>query len=64
RAAQHTPADIFSFGIVAIYVWLGRMVFFPDDANEAEDPSDMILKLHASHFVNGIEDFGGFIEYH
>ncbi|KAK4156769.1 hypothetical protein C8A00DRAFT_40785 [Chaetomidium leptoderma] len=64
RAAQHTPADIFSFGLVAIYVWLDRMVFFSDEANEAEDPSDMILRLHVSRFVNDVEDFGSFVEYH
>lgn len=40
------------------------MVFFSDEANEAEDPSDRILRLHVSHFVNEIDDFGGFIEYH
>ncbi|KAL2185840.1 kinase-like protein [Thermothelomyces heterothallicus CBS 203.75] len=64
RAAQHTPADIFSFGIVAIYVWLDRMVFFSDEANKAEDPSDMILKLNVSHFAYDLDDFGGCIEYH
>ncbi|KAK4032420.1 kinase-like domain-containing protein [Parachaetomium inaequale] len=62
--AVHTPADIFSFGITAIYVWMDRMVFFLDEANAAEDPSDMILKLHVSHFVNDLDDFGGFAEYH
>ncbi|KAL2167195.1 hypothetical protein VTG60DRAFT_1607 [Thermothelomyces hinnuleus] len=64
RAAQHTPADIFSFGIVAIYVWLNRMVFYSGEANKAEDPSDMILKLHVSHFAYDLDDFGGFIDYH
>lgn len=40
------------------------MVFFSDEANQAEDPSDMILRLHVSHFVNDVEDLGGFVEYH
>jgi serine/threonine protein kinase len=40
------------------------MVFFSDEANEAADPSDMILTLHASHFANDVDDFAGFIEYH
>ncbi|KAK3997781.1 L-Aspartase-like protein [Cladorrhinum sp. PSN332] len=64
RAAQHTAADIFSFGIVAIYVWLDRMIFFSDEANKAEDSSDIILRLHVSHFVNDVDDFGGFVEYY
>jgi serine/threonine protein kinase len=24
----------------------------------------MILRLHVSHFVNDLDDFGGFVEYH
>ncbi|EAQ89672.1 predicted protein [Chaetomium globosum CBS 148.51] len=63
RGAQNTSADIFSFGIVAIYVWLDRMIFYSDEANKAEDPSDMILRRHVS-FLNDIDDFHGFIEYH
>jgi hypothetical protein len=43
---------------------MDRMVFFSDEAHAAEDPSDMILKLHVSHFVNDLDDFGGFVEYH
>ncbi|KAK3295474.1 kinase-like domain-containing protein [Chaetomium fimeti] len=64
RGAQHTPADIFSFGIVAIYVWLDRMILYSDEANEAEDPSDMILRRHVSYFINDVDDFNGFIDYH
>ncbi|KAK3901957.1 hypothetical protein C8A05DRAFT_44519 [Staphylotrichum tortipilum] len=48
----------------AIYLWLDTMIFFSEAANDAEDASDMMLKLHVSHFVNDIEDFGGFVEYH
>jgi serine/threonine protein kinase len=40
------------------------MVFFSDEANQAEDASDMILELHVSRFVTTAEDFEGFIEYH
>lgn len=49
--------------IQAIYVWLDRMIFYSDEANKAEDPSDMILRRHVS-FLNDIDDFHGFIEYH
>lgn len=57
-------ADEFPAAVQAIYVWLDRMVFFWDEANAAEDPSDMILRLHVSHFVNDLDDFGGFVKYH
>jgi serine/threonine protein kinase len=40
------------------------MVFYSDEANKAEDPSDMILRRHVSYFLNDIDDFHGFIEYH
>lgn len=40
------------------------MVFFSEEANAAEDASDMILSLHVSHFINDIDDFNSFIEYH
>lgn len=41
------------------------MVFFSDEVNQAEDqakdPSNMILRLHVSYFVNERDDFGGFV---
>lgn len=40
------------------------MVFFSKEANHAEDASDMILRLHVSHFVTTVDHFGGFVEYH
>jgi hypothetical protein len=40
------------------------MVFFSEEANQIKDASDMILRLHVSNFVNNVEDFEGFIEYH
>ncbi|KAK4133849.1 hypothetical protein BT67DRAFT_449946 [Trichocladium antarcticum] len=64
RAAQYTPANIFSFGIIAIYIWLDRIVFFSDKVNEAKDLSDIILRLYVSYFVNDLDDFGSFIEYY
>ncbi|KAH6854495.1 kinase-like domain-containing protein [Chaetomium sp. MPI-CAGE-AT-0009] len=64
RGAQHTPADIFSFGIVAIYLWLDRMIFYSNEANRAQDASDLILRRHVSYFLNDIDDFHGFIEYY
>ncbi|EAQ83142.1 predicted protein [Chaetomium globosum CBS 148.51] len=64
RGVQNTPSDIFSFGITAIYVWLNRMAFFSDEANAADDASEMILQRQISHFTDDVEEFGGFIEYH
>jgi serine/threonine protein kinase len=55
--------DEFPASVKAIYVWLDRMVFFSDEANEAEDPSDMILRLHVSRFVDDLDDLDGFVEY-
>ncbi len=40
------------------------MLFFSDEANEAADASDIILKIHVSRFADDVDDFGGFIEYH
>jgi hypothetical protein len=54
----------FPVPIQAIYVWLDRMVFFSEEANEGEDASDMVLRLQVSHFVRDVDDFGGFVEYH
>ncbi|KAK3291964.1 kinase-like domain-containing protein [Chaetomium fimeti] len=64
RGVQHTPADIFSFGITAIYIWLNHMVFFSEEANAAEDASTMILQRHMSHFSYDADDLVGFIEYY
>ncbi|KAM7211214.1 Protein kinase-like domain containing protein [Rhypophila decipiens] len=66
RGIQNTPSDIYSFAIVAIFAWTGRMVFFSEEANHAspEDRADLILRQHLSLFANDVADFEGFISYH
>ncbi|AEO71048.1 uncharacterized protein THITE_2123010 [Thermothielavioides terrestris NRRL 8126] len=66
RGIQNTPSDIYSFAIVAIFAWTGRMVFFSDEANRAspEQQADLILRRHLSFFASEMEDFEGFIAYH
>ncbi|KAH6847197.1 kinase-like domain-containing protein [Chaetomium sp. MPI-CAGE-AT-0009] len=54
RAKQNTPSDIYSFAIVAIYVMLGDMVFWADEAassggGEAWRP---IFYRHISYFAD------------
>ncbi len=48
----------------AIYLWMDTMIFFSEEANKADDASDMILRLHVKYFANDVDDFGGFVEYH
>jgi serine/threonine protein kinase len=51
RAAQGTPSDIFSFGIVSIYVVLNKIVFrATDEELEADDSWRHILKRYISLF--------------
>ncbi|KAK5654702.1 hypothetical protein OQA88_7026 [Cercophora sp. LCS_1] len=66
RGIQNTPSDIYSFAIVAIFAWTGRMVFFSDEANRAspEKQAELILRRHLSFFASEMEDFEGFIAYH
>ncbi|KAK3302912.1 kinase-like domain-containing protein [Chaetomium strumarium] len=66
RGIQNTPSDIYSFAIVAIFAWTGRMVFFSDEANRAppQEQADLILRQHLSFFASDMEDFEGFIAYH
>ncbi|KAI1114990.1 kinase-like protein [Nemania sp. NC0429] len=66
RGIQNTPSDIYSFAIMAIFVWTGRMVFFSDEAKRAspEKQAELILRRHLSFFASDIEDFEGFIAYH
>ncbi|KAK7740671.1 hypothetical protein SLS53_005139 [Cytospora paraplurivora] len=63
RGIQNTPSDIYSFAIVAIFAWTGRMVFYSDEANRAspEEQADLILRQHLSLFASDMEDFEGFI---
>ncbi|KAK3904458.1 kinase-like domain-containing protein [Staphylotrichum tortipilum] len=66
RGIQNTPSDIYSFAIVTIFAWTGRMVFFSDEANRAspEEQAELILRRHLSFFASEMEDFEGFIAYH
>ncbi|KAK4243044.1 kinase-like domain-containing protein [Corynascus novoguineensis] len=66
RGIQNTPSDIYSFAIVAIFAWTGRMVFFSDEANRAspKEQAELILRRHLSFFASEMEDFEGFIAYH
>ncbi|KAJ8109109.1 hypothetical protein ONZ43_g6228 [Nemania bipapillata] len=66
RGLQSTPSDVYSFAIVAIFVWTGRMVFYSDEANRAspEEQAKLILSRHLSFFTSSAEDFDGFITYH
>ena len=63
RAAQGAPSDIFSFGIVSIYVVLNDMVFRATDEELAADDSwRYVLQRHISFF--GEEDgFKGLLEW-
>ena len=63
RARQNTPSDIFSFGVVAIYVMLNNMAFLVgEDARGGEDAWRHILRRHISLF--GDEDgFRGLLQY-
>ncbi|CAN8105129.1 unnamed protein product [Discula destructiva] len=66
RVIQNTPSDIYSFAIVAIFAWTGRMVFFSDEANRAppEEQAELILRRYLSFFASEMDDFEGFIAYH
>ena len=53
RSRQGTPSDIFSFGIVSIYVVLKEMVFrATDEEVAADDLWRYILKRHISFFAD------------
>ncbi|KAI1172995.1 kinase-like protein [Nemania sp. FL0916] len=66
QGLQNTSSDIYSFAIVAIFAWTGRMVFFSEEADRAstEEQAQLILRRHLSYFASNIEDFKGFIAYH
>jgi len=63
RAAQGTPSDIFSFGVVSIYVMLNEMVFrMTDEELTSDDSWRYVLKRHISLF--GDEDgFKGLLQW-
>ncbi|OHF04517.1 calcium/calmodulin dependent protein kinase [Colletotrichum orchidophilum] len=53
RARQNTPSDVFSFGVVAIYVMLNDMIFHvsPDELSD-ENVWRHILRRHISYFAD------------
>jgi serine/threonine protein kinase len=63
RARQNTPSDIFSFGVVAIYVMLNDMIFYAGDKELARDDAWWhVLRRHISFFADE-EGFGGLLEH-
>ncbi|KAK4208214.1 kinase-like protein [Rhypophila decipiens] len=66
RGVQNTPSDVYSFAIVAIFAWTGKMMFFSETANRAspDERADMILRQHLSYFSNDLPDMEGCLAYH
>ncbi|PGH30873.1 serine/threonine protein kinase [[Emmonsia] crescens] len=63
RARQSFPSDVFSFGIVMIYVMVGEMVFLvPRDQLEVEDAWRHILRRHISYFADE-DSLNGFLSH-
>jgi serine/threonine protein kinase len=53
RARQNTPSDIYSFGIMAIYVMINEMVFVGETEElEADDAWRHVLRKHISYFAD------------
>jgi serine/threonine protein kinase len=66
RARQNTPSDVFSFGILAIYVVLGQMIFlagFSDEQVSGEDAWWHILRRHVSYFATDEDSFKGLLRH-
>ncbi|KAK0645447.1 kinase-like domain-containing protein, partial [Cercophora newfieldiana] len=58
RARQNTPSDIFSFGIVIIYVMLGDTVFsLPDNKPQSDGAWWHILRRHISYYFGDKDGF-------
>ncbi|RAL05526.1 kinase-like protein [Aspergillus ibericus CBS 121593] len=60
RSFQNQTSDVFSFGLVIVYVMTKRIVLrVPDDQLNADDSWRHILRLHLSYFadIDGIERF-------
>ncbi|KAI1374689.1 kinase-like domain-containing protein [Hypoxylon crocopeplum] len=59
RSRQNHASDVFSFGIVMIYVMLNEMIFASNDQLNAEDSWRYILRRHLSYFADrdGFNDF-------
>ncbi|KAI6081436.1 kinase-like protein [Hypoxylon rubiginosum] len=63
RSLQNQASDVFSFGIVMIYVMTNKMVFFvEDDQLQAEDSWRYILRRHLSFFADE-DGFNGILEH-
>lgn len=52
RAFQNTPSDVFSFGVVAIFVMLNKMLFFLDCDQSDVDAWWHILRRQISFFAD------------
>lgn len=66
RARQNTPSDIFSFGVVAIYVMLDEMVFLAGFSNEEVTGNEAwrhILRRHISYFATDEDSFKGLLRH-
>ncbi|KAG6355558.1 hypothetical protein INS49_003520 [Diaporthe citri] len=65
-AIQEPPSDIFSFGVVAIYVMVNRMVFYnglTDEQVNGEDAWWHILRRHISIFGTDTESLQGLVRH-
>ena len=65
RARQNTESDVFSFGIVAIYVVLKNMLFWTGDAAASGHDDAVwrpILRRHISYFADE-DGFQGLLEH-
>ncbi|KAI0834728.1 kinase-like protein [Hypoxylon sp. FL0890] len=63
RSRQNHASDVFSFGIMMIYVMLNEMVFLvSNDQLNAEDSWRYILRRHLSYFADR-DGFNGFLQH-
>lgn len=63
RARQNTPSDVFSLGVVTIYVMLNDMIFRASDEElSREDAWWYILRRHISYFADE-DGFKGLLQH-
>ncbi|OTA95773.1 hypothetical protein M434DRAFT_393416 [Hypoxylon sp. CO27-5] len=63
RSRQNQASDVFSFGIVMIYVMLNEIIFLvSNDQLHAEDSWRYILRRHLSYFADS-DGFNGFLQH-
>ncbi|KAL3475555.1 kinase-like domain-containing protein [Aspergillus californicus] len=63
RGPQNQTSDVFSFGIVMIYVMTSEMVFrVPNEQLDAEDSWRYILRRHLSYFAD-VDSVHGFLDH-